>query len=718
MPIKRMAPWLLLILMAGLPDAAGEEASTLVANGEARLLVLGGERSMQVLRVVAPRGARALHVLAAASYDIDLYVHDQPLDEEDTEDAAHQADSLLTVEHLVIRPDQSAIFQADETLFVHVVSPWSRSRACKISLTAAIEREVPVLETGRPSPLGIPAGEPSVTATAMVPHGLANAAFTAETHRGIPSLHATYGDLKAVGVRRGMHALAWIDTSGKRTAGLWTVQLSRPPSIPIGEPCTVSLELSLLTKQGAEDTWGDDEATPLFGRQGTRTLRIEEDDAEQVFLDVTPATQSLRLRAFAADGDVDLYVTRHRPVRMGDPTNWDYCMWKDGAEEVLFVGGEAPLPVGRYWIRVKHVSGDDDDITLEYERRARPLTKEERPVVQGTLTESAQAVRLAANQPISWWALSRPLSRTTGLRMFDADKDMDLLIQRADSGAIIRRSTSDRHAEGLLVTEWPVLPEGIGVNVGVCRWNVTHPIYAGELHLSRNGLPPIPPSYFPPYDVFGKDARARTLAASVHIDLEDSSASGVVVSPSGLILTCHHVVETVLDGGEIRIAFPVTSRGRPREVYFAEVIDTREPDDLALLRITRDVFGGDIPSTRRHPYVPLGSSRATALEAPLRIVAYGRAGSSSFNSNLVVLHGVLAGVEVEGDEEIWLITDARTGPGNSGGGYFDAAGRLVGVHTSSIGDRGSALGYGKPLSALPATWRQRIEDEGGTSTPR
>ena len=146
--------------------------------------------------------------------------------------------------------------------------------------------------------------------------------------------------------------------------------------------------------------------------------------------------------------------------------------------------------------------------------------------------------------------------------------------------------------------------------------------------------------------------------------------------------------------------------------------DTREADDLALLRITRDVFGGDIPVTRKHPYVPLGSSRTTALEDPLRVVAYGHAGSSSFNSNLVVLHGVLAGVEVEGDEEIWLITDARTGPGNSGGGYFDAGGRLVAIHTSSIGDSGSALGYGKPVSALPETWRQRIEDEGGTAASR
>lgn len=249
--------------------------------------------------------------------------------------------------------------------------------------------------------------------------------------------------------------------------------------------------------------------------------------------------------------------------------------------------------------------------------------------------------------------------------------------------------------------------------MGLCRWQVTEPVAAGDLTAARGAPPPLPAAYFPPYDTFAPDARGRTLAAAVHLETDDSYGSGAVVAPTGLLLTCAHLIEDVPEGGDIYVSFPIRPRGRPRQLYLARVVESDETLDLALLELTRDVLGGPVPRSRRHPYVPVGDSSALALEAPLRTVGYGSAGSSSFGSNLGVLRGALVAVEMEGEREVWLLGDARLGPGNSGAGTFDAEGRLVGIHWGAYGETGQTLCYSRPISALPGSWRALIRAQGG-----
>ncbi len=241
---------------------------------------------------------------------------------------------------------------------------------------------------------------------------------------------------------------------------------------------------------------------------------------------------------------------------------------------------------------------------------------------------------------------------------------------------------------------------------------------AGHLTAARIIPPRLPSSYFPPYDTFPPDARGRTLAAAVHLETPGGTGSGVVVAPTGLFLTCRHLIQNLPEGADIYVSFPIRPRGRPRQLYLARIVESDETRDLALLTIKRDVFGGLVPEARRHPFVPLGDSTALELEAPLRVVGYGSAGSSGFGSNLNVLHGALVGVEMEGEREVWLLSDARLGPGNSGAGTFDAGGRLVGVHWGTYGGTGQTLSYATPVSAIPGSWLGYIEAKGGEITER
>jgi S1-C subfamily serine protease len=87
----------------------------------------------------------------------------------------------------------------------------------------------------------------------------------------------------------------------------------------------------------------------------------------------------------------------------------------------------------------------------------------------------------------------------------------------------------------------------------------------------------------------------RVAAATVRVTGADGTGSGIVVDPRGLVLTaCHVIDEEEVDdpvGSEVVIALSVRPDETPRELLFAEVIAADTEDDLALLRVTGDVFG-------------------------------------------------------------------------------------------------------------------------------
>lgn len=154
---------------------------------------------------------------------------------------------------------------------------------------------------------------------------------------------------------------------------------------------------------------------------------------------------------------------------------------------------------------------------------------------------------------------------------------------------------------------------------------------------------------------------ARLLATYVFVD----SASGVVVSGDGLILTNHHVI------ARLPAAKPVAVRLADGAMRQARVVGLDPVGDLALLGLDGE---RDLPCAALAP--------ETALRAGEPVMAIGNPFALGDLDGLPsVTQGVLGtGRIVRDDYADAVQSDAPVNPGNSGGPLFAADGRLVGIN--------------------------------------
>lgn len=181
------------------------------------------------------------------------------------------------------------------------------------------------------------------------------------------------------------------------------------------------------------------------------------------------------------------------------------------------------------------------------------------------------------------------------------------------------------------------------------------------------------------------------------------SGSGFVVSPEGLVVTSHHVLERA---HRAEIILPT---GDVFEVQHVSAADSRR--DLAVLRIAG--FGLDV--------VPLGDSRDVEVGEPVVVI-----GSPLGLFNTVSAGLVSARREIEGRQVIQL--SAPISVGSSGGPVFDRWGRAIGVLAGFM-RRGQNVNFAVPIEyvrgliALPehaltieAVGRRRVSLIGETGT--
>ena len=153
-----------------------------------------------------------------------------------------------------------------------------------------------------------------------------------------------------------------------------------------------------------------------------------------------------------------------------------------------------------------------------------------------------------------------------------------------------------------------------------------------------------------------------------------SLGSGVIVDPSGLVVTNHHVIEGMT---EVKVAL-----SDHRE--FEAKIVLRDPrSDLAVLKIKSD---------ENFPVLELGDS--DAIEVGDFVIAIG----NPFGVGQTVTQGIIsalartqAGIS---DYGFFIQTDAAINPGNSGGALVDLSGRLVGINSAIYSRSGGSMGIG------------------------
>jgi Do/DeqQ family serine protease len=212
-------------------------------------------------------------------------------------------------------------------------------------------------------------------------------------------------------------------------------------------------------------------------------------------------------------------------------------------------------------------------------------------------------------------------------------------------------------------------------------------VYASRVeHAPRN------PLYDDPVfrQFFGQEGQESRVAQSL--------GSGVIVDPSGLVITNHHVIDGMTD---VKVALS------DRREFPAKIVLSDQRTDLAVLRID---------SQERFPVLELGDS--DAIEVGDLVLAIG----DPFGVGQTVTQGIvsaLARTQVGvNDYGFFIQTDAAINPGNSGGALVDLDGKLIGINSQIVSRSGGSVGIG---FAIPVNMVKSViyaaEHGGGVHRP-
>lgn len=155
---------------------------------------------------------------------------------------------------------------------------------------------------------------------------------------------------------------------------------------------------------------------------------------------------------------------------------------------------------------------------------------------------------------------------------------------------------------------------------------------------------------------------------------QSSLGSGVIVDPSGLVITNNHVIENM---NEVKVALA------DRREFEADILLRDSRTDIAVLKLK------DATNLQA---VELGDSEA--LQVGDLVLAIG----NPFGVGQTVTQGIvsaLARTQVGiSDYQFFIQTDAAINPGNSGGALIDMNGRVVGINTAIYSRSGGSIGIG------------------------
>jgi serine protease Do len=186
-------------------------------------------------------------------------------------------------------------------------------------------------------------------------------------------------------------------------------------------------------------------------------------------------------------------------------------------------------------------------------------------------------------------------------------------------------------------------------------------------------------------------ADAGSPGAAAVFTRQQRLGSGVILDPSGYVMTNAHVVKGA-QRVQVVLAEPEWSAGEPptdatRSVLPATVVGLSDHFDLALLKVE----ASELPTLSFADFRTVSQGQVViAIGSPLGL------------DNSVTL-GVISSTARQakpGSPLVFLQTDAPINPGNSGGALVDLDGRLVGINTFILSQAGGSEGLG---FALPAS---------------
>ena len=162
--------------------------------------------------------------------------------------------------------------------------------------------------------------------------------------------------------------------------------------------------------------------------------------------------------------------------------------------------------------------------------------------------------------------------------------------------------------------------------------------------------------------------------------MQRSLGSGVMVDPSGLVVTNNHVIE---GADQVKVSLS------DKREFEAEIVLKDSRTDLAVLRI----------KDTKEKFPTLDFANSDELLVGDVVLAIG----NPFGVGQTVTHGIISALARTQvgitDYQFFIQTDAAINPGNSGGALVDMTGKLVGINTAIFSRSGGSQGIG---FAIPA----------------
>lgn len=156
--------------------------------------------------------------------------------------------------------------------------------------------------------------------------------------------------------------------------------------------------------------------------------------------------------------------------------------------------------------------------------------------------------------------------------------------------------------------------------------------------------------------------------------VQSSLGSGVIVDPTGFIVTNYHVIGNADD---VRVAM---ADGRE---FSSSILLRDESLDLAVLKIEGS-----------EPFPSAGLGDSDALEVGDLVLAIGNpfgVGQTTTSGIISALARTHVGVN---DFGFFIQTDAAINPGNSGGALINMGGEVIGINTAIYSQSGGSIGIG------------------------
>jgi S1-C subfamily serine protease len=163
------------------------------------------------------------------------------------------------------------------------------------------------------------------------------------------------------------------------------------------------------------------------------------------------------------------------------------------------------------------------------------------------------------------------------------------------------------------------------------------------------------------------------------------TGSGLLVSPSGLIITNAHVAE---------VGVKLTVRFQDETTCKAVCIHRHSRLDLAVVQA----------ATQSQTFFDLNSRIARDYKEGEEVLGVGHPVGLTFTCT----RGIISQCERRLDKDVFVQTDIATNPGNSGGPLLDSSGKLVGLHTRGY-SQAHGIAFAIPSNQVLEYWTEVSE---------